>query len=319
MQILEIYMKKRRFLAAVITLAMLICSLASMTSCGDKGTQTPPTPTPTPIGPKEYTVSIKTEYGMPLSAIYILVHDEASSVPGSSVARAQTDRNGNATFELEGSKTYSLMLLDVPKGYLSEEKYYFDAERNADVALSSAPITDESIKDVVEYSVGDIIHDITLTDLNGKSHRISEVLAENDLLVLNFWFTSCGPCREEFPTLMNFYDKYKTAGLEIIAIDDNGDPVGSIRDYRVTVDGNATSLPFPTVKADDSTNGYGTCELLMKFGARAYPTSVFIDRAGMICYIHSGVIDSTELSNAIEHFTSENYEQRTFNRASDFK
>ncbi len=293
---------------SAVALILLFLSLG-LIACGGEDT---PEPDPTPSGPQEYTVTVKSEYGLPLSAVYVLVHDEASPYPNSTVKHAETDRDGRVSFELDSALTYSFRLVDLPLGYIAEEKYYFDG-RTAELKIPSAPI-DGDHREVGEYSVGDIVHNLSLTTVDGVEYTASDILKENDLLILNFWFTGCPPCRAEFPGLIEAYGQYKDKGVELIAIDDNGDPVSFIRNYTVSIDGVETKLPFPVVKADDGTNGYGTCELITKFGGTAYPTTVFIDRAGMIAYAHYGMISEAQLASLIEHFTAENYVQGTLGK-----
>lgn len=285
---------------------MLLLSLA-LVACGSADTPDPTPPEPTPNGPQEYTVTVTSEYGLPLSAVYVLVHDEASPYPNSTVERAETDRDGRVSFELDSSLNYSFRLVDLPLGYIAEEKYYFDG-RTAELKIPSAPI-EGNHREVDEYSVGDIVHNLSLTTLDGVEYTVADVLKEKELLILNFWFSSCGPCRSEFPGLMAAYEEYKDKGVELIAINDNGDALSHVRDYTVSIDGVATKLPFPVVKADDSINGYGLCELITKFGGAAYPTTIFIDRAGMIAYAHYGMISERQLTSLIEHFTAEDYVQ----------
>jgi len=57
---------------------------------------------------------------------------------------------------------------------------------------------------------------ITITDITGKRHKISDYKGKN--LILNFWATWCGPCRKEIPDFIEVYKKYKSQGLEIVGI-----------------------------------------------------------------------------------------------------
>jgi thiol-disulfide isomerase/thioredoxin len=48
---------------------------------------------------------------------------------------------------------------------------------------------------------------LQLNDLQGRSHELSEYAGK--ILVLNFWATWCGPCREEMPMLNELARKYE--------------------------------------------------------------------------------------------------------------
>ncbi len=295
---------KKRILSAALAVAIMLCSLLSLAGCRD-GREEPPTPTPT--GPATYTVKITTEYGLPLSGISFIIHNEASASPSSSVERLETDLNGCASVELDTAKVYSVKILYPDAGFKPEEKYLFNSERHAEVKVKTAPI-EGGLENLDGYSLGDVVHNFGFTDINGAELSVASALSNNKLLILNFWFAGCGPCRSEFPTLISAYEKYRSAGVELFAIDDNGDPIGTIRDYRVDYKGESVVLPFPTVKGD--VGDFGRCELITAFGGNAYPFTVFIDRAGMICYVHEGIISAQVLESLIEHFTSDDYEAR---------
>ena len=293
----------KRIFAALLSAVMITTWLFSLSSCkgGNGDNNTPPTPKPS--DPVTFTVRITTEYGLSLSGISFIIHDEASASPNSSVARLTTDRNGFASAELDPSKVYSVKIPYPEVGFVPEEKYLFGADKHAEVKIKTAPI-DGEIEDFEGYSLGDVVKNYSFTDINGVTRTVGEALSENNLLILNFWYVGCGPCREEFPTIIGAYEKYRDNGVEIFAINDNGDAIGNIRDYRISYNGQSVSLPFPTVKAD------GSGELLSAFGGSAYPHTVFIDRAGMICYIYDGQIPKVTLERLIEHFTKEDYTAR---------
>lgn len=291
----------KKLLSVLLALVILTSSLLSFVACkGDDVTDTPNTPS----GPQNYTVTLKSEYGLPLSGVLVLIHDEASTNPDSSVARAETDKTGRVTFELDSEKTYSVMLFEPPLGYLPEEKYFFDSQRCASIALKSAPI-DGDYSELEGYTLGDVVHDFTLTDVNGEVYKVSEVLEEKGLLILNFWFASCPPCNAEFPAFVSTYEKYSDK-IEIFGINDI-DPVGTIRDFGFG--DSKEALPYPNFRCDTAENGFSRGEMASVFGVSAYPTTVCIDRAGVICYVRTGGLTETQLRMLVEHFTAEDYNQ----------
>jgi thiol-disulfide isomerase/thioredoxin len=64
--------------------------------------------------------------------------------------------------------------------------------------------------------VGDATGEIRLPDRNGKSRALSEWRGK--LVVLNFWASWCGPCREEMPMLDRMRARYADRSVEIIGV-----------------------------------------------------------------------------------------------------
>jgi|SRR6185312_8157404 len=78
---------------------------------------------------------------------------------------------------------------------------------------------------------GDSRSDLQLPDPGGKAHRLSEW--DGKLVLLNFWATWCGPCRDEMPLLDHARSQYD--GLEVIgvAIDDDAAVAEYLKDNPV--------------------------------------------------------------------------------------
>ncbi|TAM11893.1 MAG: TlpA family protein disulfide reductase [Nevskiaceae bacterium] len=62
--------------------------------------------------------------------------------------------------------------------------------------------------------------DLRFTGLDGRTHTLGEWRGK--LLLINFWATWCGPCREEIPFLTQAQQRYGAHGLQVIgpAVDD---------------------------------------------------------------------------------------------------
>lgn len=107
-----------------------------------------------------------------------------------------------------------------------------------------------------------------LKDLNGGIHRLSDLRGR--VVVLNFFATWCGPCRQEIPDLVRLYGRFRDKGLEIIGIslDQKGEAVLKpfVKHYRIT---------YPIV--------LGTREVVLDYGGiRGIPTTFLIDHNGTI-------------------------------------
>jgi peroxiredoxin len=115
-------------------------------------------------------------------------------------------------------------------------------------------------------------HDGTILDLREM---------EGKAVVLNFWATWCGPCRVEMPDLEAAYRTHREDGLEIIGVEiqASGSPEQSAAFLR------ETGVSFPTVRDE-------TAALERAYIRRpAWPTSIFIDREGIVHFVQIGPMD----------------------------
>jgi thiol-disulfide isomerase/thioredoxin len=73
------------------------------------------------------------------------------------------------------------------------------------VELSAVPVA-------VDYAAPKL----NLEDLSGKPVSLDDYSGK--VVLVNLWATWCPPCREEMPTLQTFYEKYKSDGFVLVAI-----------------------------------------------------------------------------------------------------
>ena len=91
---------------------------------------------------------------------------------------------------------------------------------------------------------------LSLTTLDGKTFDLASMRGK--VVLVNYWATWCGPCREQEPTLSAFYRTYHNRGLEMIAIS-----VDRPRD-RARVLKASQALSYPTAMLSEiSVNGLG--------------------------------------------------------------
>ena len=64
--------------------------------------------------------------------------------------------------------------------------------------------------------------DFTLRPMQGANLRLQE--HRGQVVMVNFWATWCGPCREEMPHLNRLYDKYRSSGFTVLAVNIDENP-----------------------------------------------------------------------------------------------
>ena len=113
----------------------------------------------------------------------------------------------------------------------------------------------------------------TLTTLEGQPSGLSAY--KGQVVMVNFWATWCGPCQQEMPLLDQMYKKYKPAGFTLIGVnvDKEAPPVKELLARR------PVSFPVLLDPANQVSKAYHVDEM---------PSSVIIDRKGVIRYVHRG-------------------------------
>ena len=63
--------------------------------------------------------------------------------------------------------------------------------------------------------------DFTLKSAEGRNLRLQE--QRGQVVLVNFWASWCGPCKQEMPHLNRLYDKYRSSGFTLLVMPRPGD------------------------------------------------------------------------------------------------
>jgi thiol-disulfide isomerase/thioredoxin len=119
----------------------------------------------------------------------------------------------------------------------------------------------------------DAAPDFTLKSSTGENVRLAE--QRGQVVMLNFWASWCGPCRQEMPLLDGIAKKYGKMGFVLYGVnveEDNTAAKKMLKDLGVS---------FPILFDTES-------KLSGLYNVEAMPTSVIIDKKGNIRYIDRG-------------------------------
>jgi len=121
--------------------------------------------------------------------------------------------------------------------------------------------------------------DFTLHAADGRNVRLEELRGQ--VVLVNFWATWCGPCREEMPHLNALYDKYRKSGVVLLGVNIDDDPATALATAR------KLGVSFPVLLDTDK-------RVSKLYDLATMPSTVVIDRDGKVRYVHRGYRDGTE-------------------------
>jgi peroxiredoxin len=121
--------------------------------------------------------------------------------------------------------------------------------------------------------------DFTLRSAEGRNLRLNE--QRGQVVLVNFWATWCGPCRQEMPHLNRLYDKYKASGFTLLGVNIDDDP------RTATSTAARMGLKFPVLLDADK-----AVSKLYDLGSM--PATVLIDRDGKVRFLHRGYREGME-------------------------
>ena len=117
---------------------------------------------------------------------------------------------------------------------------------------------------------------LALKDLDGRQHRLADYRGK--VVLINFWATWCGPCRDEMPSIQEL--KVKLSGRPFVVLAVNLDePESRIRKFLTQM-----KLDFPILLDPDRVVARG-------WNARILPATFIVGPDGRVRYSLVGEVD----------------------------
>jgi thiol-disulfide isomerase/thioredoxin len=129
--------------------------------------------------------------------------------------------------------------------------------------------------------------EIGLKDIDGDVIRMADLRGK--VVLVDFWATWCGPCREELPFLEELQDRHEDEGFVVVGVNVDRDRRNMESFVR------RLGLSFPNVYD-------GEHAVAGRYGPSSMPTSYLVDRQGVVRHIFRGfrAADATALERHVE-------------------
>jgi cytochrome c biogenesis protein CcmG/thiol:disulfide interchange protein DsbE len=131
----------------------------------------------------------------------------------------------------------------------------------------------------------------SLTTLDGKTIQLSDLRGKD--VLINYWVTWCIPCKEELPVLDKLGQEYGPKGVTVLSID--GIQQDTLGDVQSIV--GQLGLTYPVLL--DEGNSFSKA-----YWVKFMPTSIFIDKQGIIRFIQLGSTTEENFRAKIEEMLS---------------
>lgn len=132
----------------------------------------------------------------------------------------------------------------------------------------------------VPPTVGDSAPAFVASSLDGKATKLVDLRGK--VVLIDFWATWCPPCVASMPHLQKVYDEYKGRGFVVVGLNQEPHDLGRVRAYVRN-----QRFTFPML-VDEG-------EIARRYGVYSFPTSVLIDRSGVVRQLYRGPVPQATL------------------------
>jgi peroxiredoxin len=171
-----------------------------------------------------------------------------------------------------------------------------------DTIVQKGKVGQEISKDIllkVNNKIGVIAPDFNVPDKNNKNVKLSDFKG-NSIVLLDFWASWCGPCRQSFKSLKPLYHRLHAKGFEVIAIDI--DYSGDDKAWAAAIEKDSISMWNHVKVGKDFPMKITENDIYSKYFVQGIPRKILIDKNGIIVGNWMGTDEDIEkeVANKIE-------------------
>lgn len=142
--------------------------------------------------------------------------------------------------------------------------------------LNGGMIVSEVEQPIGNVEIEKIAPDFQLSTLDGEKIKLSNLKGKK--VFINFWLTTCVPCRDEMPALQKFYETHKDE-VEVLAVNATGQELSVQKVSEFTSNFNLT---FPILLDKDLET------TMLQYELQVVPTTYFVNTEGVVKGKHLG-------------------------------